>query len=356
MISTTATRGIPHTPVRIDAAGRFIRDGEPWLPRGINSYPLLQHAAAQRFGALREIFAQARALRRPLVRTPAFLDAGAPELRTRDARGIPREPGLCALDRALALAADSGVQLLLISSNHWPDFGGAPALLEMVAPGERLPVSAFYREPRAIAAQLAFQHALARRVNTCNGRRYAEDPTIFAWELTNEARCHAWLGLRRRGWRTLAAWAKCMSDGLRGAGVQQLIAWGGCGQLGRHGEELRVLAADGGVDVLTLHMYGTAQRGRPEAAIVWGEAALSARSELARSAGKALLLEEVNWSPAPHAPRDAERARVLAAWLRAAHALGIGTLPWMIGEAGRTDHDGYLIRPEDTETARVLSS
>ena len=30
-----------------------------------------------------------------------------------------------------------------------------------------------------------------RRVNTINGRKYAEDPTIFAWNLINEPRCYA---------------------------------------------------------------------------------------------------------------------------------------------------------------------
>lgn len=31
--------------------------------------------------------------------------------------------------------------------------------------------------------------ALTGRVNSINGRKYAEDPTIFAWDLINEPRC-----------------------------------------------------------------------------------------------------------------------------------------------------------------------
>ena len=31
--------------------------------------------------------------------------------------------------------------------------------------------------------------ALTGRVNTINGRKYSEDPTIFAWDLINEPRC-----------------------------------------------------------------------------------------------------------------------------------------------------------------------
>ena len=33
--------------------------------------------------------------------------------------------------------------------------------------------------------------ALTGRVNTINGRKYSEDPTIFAWDLINEPRCDA---------------------------------------------------------------------------------------------------------------------------------------------------------------------
>lgn len=32
--------------------------------------------------------------------------------------------------------------------------------------------------------------ALTGRVNTINGRKYSEDPTIFAWDLINEPRCN----------------------------------------------------------------------------------------------------------------------------------------------------------------------
>ncbi len=30
---------------------------------------------------------------------------------------------------------------------------------------------------------------ITQRVNTVNGRRYSEDPAIFAWELCNECQC-----------------------------------------------------------------------------------------------------------------------------------------------------------------------
>ena len=343
--------------VRLSSTGGLELAGRHWVPRGVNSYPLLQHAAAGRLQDIQDIFAQARSLGRPLLRAPAFLDSGDGPARTRDARGRALEAGLRALDTLLALAADGGVRLILVLANYWPDFGGVPALLEMVAPGEHLPRDAFFVDERAIASQLAYQAALVSRVNHVNGRAYARDPSICAWELMNEARSPRWLFRFRRAPLELARWARRMSDGLRTAGARQLIAWGGSGYLGQHGEDLRRIAAEGGVDLLTLHMYGTALRAWPgrrraDAAIAWGERCINSRVRVARAAGLPLLLEEVTWKPGSGG--DLERARVLGAWLEIADGLGVGTLPWMIGERGRVDYDGYLIRPEDLATLSVL--
>jgi len=345
--------------VQVDGAGQFSLSGRAFVPRGVNSYPLLQHLGNGRIDLVQDIFAQAAALERPLVRTLAFLDSGESPARLRDDLGNLRAQGLEALDRLLFEADAQGVRLILTLTNNWEDFGGAPAVLKMVAPSETLPKNAFWSDPRAIAAQLAYQTALATRVNGLNGRIYRDDPTIFAWELANEPRCESdrTPALCKGG--TLVRWARSMSDGLRAAGVQQLIAWGGSGYLGTYGEDLRAIAADGGVDVLTLHMYATAapsRRGlsRAEAAIEWGESTLRERAEVAEEAGMPLLLEEVNWKPDAESDRDGERATVLAAWLELADTLGVGTLPWMIGERGRTDYDGYLIRPDDVATVSVL--
>jgi mannan endo-1,4-beta-mannosidase len=340
--------------------GQFEIDGAAFVPQGLNSYPLLQHAGNGKLDLLDDIFAQALALGRPLIRTPAFMDGGGGAGRIRDADGSLREEGLAALDRVLASAAEHGARLILILTNNWKDFGGAPAVLEMVAPGEELPKNAFWSDPRAIAAQLAYQRSLATRRNTVNGRIYGDDPTIFAWELANEARCEPELTPALCDGATLASWAKTMAEGLRSAGVQQLIAWGGGGYLGEYGEDLRRIAERGAVDVLTLHLYASQVRAssgqsRAEAAVAWGEGRLRESAQAAVEAGLPLLLEEVNWKPEPGEGSDEERARVLAAWLAVARELRVGTLPWMIGERGRVDYDGYLIPPEDGPTLDVLT-
>ncbi|MCA9610752.1 MAG: hypothetical protein KC619_34390, partial [Myxococcales bacterium] len=174
-------------PVIGVAEGAFVSADGPVVPRAINSYPLLDHAGWDEWDDVASILDQARALGRPVIRTGAYMIGGRNPARLRDERGALREEGLARLDRILAMAAERDVQLLLITANHWGDYGGAPAVVEAVAPGEGLPVEAFYTDARAIAHQQDYLTALASHVNLENGRRYADDPTIFAWELVNEA-------------------------------------------------------------------------------------------------------------------------------------------------------------------------
>jgi len=100
--------------VRIGNEGQLLLDGEPFVPHGVNSYPLLQHVGDGRLDAVEDILAQAVALGRPLIRTPAFMDAGKHPARIRGEGGALREQGLVALDRVLFMAAEQGVRLILI--------------------------------------------------------------------------------------------------------------------------------------------------------------------------------------------------------------------------------------------------
>ena len=338
--------------VGIDAEGRFTLDREPFVPRGIGSYPLLEHAGNGRLDAVGDILAQAVALGRPVVRTNAFLDGTRNPARIREADGTIREEGLVGLDDLLAAAASFGVRLVLVLTDNWGHYGGAPAVVEMVAPGEGLPKDAFWSEPRAVAAQRAYVRRLARRVSTVDGLAYASHPSILAWELVNEARCtdDYWCD-----GGTLVRWARTMAGAMHDAGASQPIAWGGAGHLGEHGEDLEAIARDGAVDVLTLHVWpfaghalhvdGRSASERVAVGVTFGADAIRSRAELARRHRMPLLVEELGWRPASGADRDAERALVLGAWLRAAREEGVGALPWMIGEHDRPDYDGLLIRP-----------
>jgi len=323
------------------------------VPCGIGSYPLLEHAGVNRDALVDEIFAQALSLGRGLIRTNAFFDEDGQQhsARTRDGQGVMLESGLQSLDRLLAKAAEQNVRLILLLTNNWKDYGGAPAVVRFVAPQENLSKDAFWSDPRAIEAQHRFIQALITRVNTVNGRLYAEDPTVWAWELANEARCDDPQLCEQD---TLRKWAVTMASAVRSAGASQPIAWGGQGFLGEHGEDLEGIARDGAVDILTLHHYSNG--GNVEAAISGGYSAIAQRAEIAQHYGRALLVEEMGLHAQPGFDVDGARARVLSAWVAYAHQRCAGTLPWMIAERDRKDYDGYLIRPyQDAKTAKVLT-
>jgi mannan endo-1,4-beta-mannosidase len=272
------------------------------------------------------------------------------------------EAGLVGLDRLLDAAREARVKLVLVLANYWTDYGGIDAVLRSVAPGETPARDAFWTDSRAIEAQQRYITALVTRVNTLSGQGYAADTTILAWELVNEARCEDRSACDAT---TLVTWAQTMTDSVRAAGAQQLVAWGGAGHAGEHGEDFEAIAASGAVDVLTLHVYPEstqpellvglhgANRARVGAAI--GSATITDRARLARRFGRPLLVEELGWHPSNGDAADHERAWVMAQWMATAQQESVGTLPWMIAEHGREDHDGLLIRPwQDIETATVL--
>jgi mannan endo-1,4-beta-mannosidase len=343
-------------------AGDFVQDGFAIVPNGVNSYPLLQLVGEGRWDAVRDIFDQSVALGRPLIRTNAFMDGGENPARLREADGTIREQGLAALDTLIAEARDFDVRLLLILTNNWPDYGGAPAIVHAISPTEPLPKDAFWSDPRALGLQREYIRALVERVNGITELRYGEDPTIFAWELANEPRCSDPVYCSET---TLVQWARIMSDELRAAGAMQPVAWGGSGHRGEYGEDLELIAQRGGVDVLTVHVYakpaprvfeGESASERVDAAVGQALPLLQDRIALAREYGMPLLVEELGYSaPEDASDRDGERADVLKALLSIVNDAGVAALPWMIGEQGRPDYDGYLIRPEDEITVDVIS-
>jgi endo-1,4-beta-mannosidase len=342
----------------------FALNARPVVPQGVNSYPLLQLAGQGRWDAVRDILHQAKRLGRPVVRTNAFMDGGDNPARLREADLSIREPGLCVLDGVVARAAEARVRLLLVLTNNWADFGGAPLVVRALAPDGSLTKDAFWSDARAIDHQRAYLRTLVRRVNSVTRERYANDPTVFAWELANEARLASADARERRSGSILAGWARAMAAEIRAAGAQQPIAWGGSGYRGRFAENMTTLARDRAVDILTLHLYPQLfvpfitrlpARARVSAAIAVGAGLMLDRARLARRYGLPLIVEEIGYK-APSFARDAdrERATVMRGLLAVARRLGLATFPWMIGESGRADTDGFLIRAGDTATWRAL--
>jgi mannan endo-1,4-beta-mannosidase len=346
----------------IEVHGREFRlAGRPIALHGVNSYPLLQLVGRGRAEAVADIFDQALALGRPFVRTNAFLDGGDNPGRLRDEALRLCEAGFAALDGLIAQAAGRGVRLLLVLTNNWPDHGGAEFVMRSVAPAEHLPKDAFWSDPRALRAQSQFIAALVGRRNSLTGVLYREDPAILGWELANEAQC---VDPHTRDFSTLVAWARRMAGEVRAAGAAQPVFWGGSGYRRQFGEDLLAIARDGAVDVLTMHVYprlapqwasALSEDARIATAVLLGAIRIYDAATIARRHAMPLIVEELGYIPPPHArDRDGERAEVLRRLLALASEQGLYGFPWMIGEHGRPDYDGHLIRRSDTASLDAI--
>lgn len=90
------------------------------------------------------------------------------------------------LDRVLAAARARGLRVVVTLANFWGDYGGLPQYLAWAGlpPDDR---DAFFADARTKNFYRAHLEKLLARVNSVTGIRYADDPTIFAWELMNES-------------------------------------------------------------------------------------------------------------------------------------------------------------------------
>ena len=246
------------------------------------------------------------------------------------------EDGLRRLDRAVALAGEHGMRVILTLANNWKDFGGVPAYLRWFGLSSH---DQFYRDGRCRAAYWMWVQQLLERKNTVSGRVYKEDPTILAWELGNELRCPD----VKDGEALLLSWLWEMSTLLKAHAPNHLVAAGDEGYFrrsgaggnamfnGSHGVNFEAILGIGPIDFGTYHMYGEWAKGGD--LIAFGEMWIREHTEAAARANKPVLLEEYG-APLDGTPLSspAERARVYESWLRQVDDSGsLGHLLWMLG-------------------------
>ena len=86
------------------------------------------------------------------------------------------------LDRALAVAAELGVGLIIPLVDNWKWWGG----VSEYAAFRQKPSPEFWTDPELIADfEQTIEYVLTRR-NTLTGRAYRDEPAVFAWETGNE--------------------------------------------------------------------------------------------------------------------------------------------------------------------------
>ena len=252
------------------------------------------------------------------------------------ANGAPvyHEDGLVKLDYVLAAAQQRGIRLILPLVNNWKDLGGIPAYqgwLGLSTPQE------FYSDPRARQTYKDWCRTLITRVNTITGVAYKDDPTIFAWELTNEARCE---GDAPR----LLRWVDEMSRAIKKLDGNHLLAVGDEGFFNRllpmkefyngsHGADFDQFLQLDAIDFGTIHLYPWDQ---PE---TFGSKWITQHANSGARWNKPVMLEEYGWLDKP------SRNDVYAKWLETVREVDLAAdMFWMFAVGDYYD-DGFTFYP-----------
>lgn len=165
------------------------------------------------------------------------------------------------LDRLLAEAAKHHVRVQLCLTNWWRDTGGVTQYLRWAgiegADDDSYPYGInferamlFYKNEETRRMYRQHLERLATRRNTVTGILYRDDPTIFGWELMNEAQAVS------GRWDERRAWIAEMSSYLKSLDPNHLIAPGDWGY--RSTVERREWIADHrlpNVDYCDVHLY-----------------------------------------------------------------------------------------------------
>ncbi len=324
---------------------RFELNGQPWLVNGGNCY----YAAFRSETMVTAAFTLMRNIGLNVLRTWAFLDVAAPA-KTAWFQCGPGQfndgpNGLQLLDRAIELAEQSNIRLILPLVNHWDDFGGMNQYVRWLGLAKR---EDFYTSPDARAAYRKWVEHVLLRVNTRTNRQYRDEPSIMAWELANESRCEIPGGIK-----ILLDWATEMSGFIKTLDGNHLVALGDEGFFrraeaghhhtydGSHGVDVEASMGIPTLDFGVCHLYPDYEP-KVEAG-EFGSRWIREHIEAARRADKPMLIEE--YGSKSRAARDMIFRRW---WTTMEENKGAGGLLWMIASTGDDgqpypDYDGYTV-------------
>src|ERR1041384_1696620 len=177
------------------------------------------------------------------------------------APGQWNEEAFVHLDKVIAEAAKNKIYVQLCLTNWWRDTGGVTQYLRWAGINDAADDSykfgindekavLFYSNPETRRLYREHLEKLATRRNTITGVLYSDDPTIFGWELMNEAQVITGRWAERR------AWFEEMSAYLKSLDPNHMIAPGAWGY--RSSSERREWLADHAIptiDYCDVHIY-----------------------------------------------------------------------------------------------------
>lgn len=265
-----STDGSKH-PFVSQRGGRFFVGHKPFRFVGANVALMYRDEDRER---MPETLSRAAQLGIKVVRVWAYGEGGPNDIKPigdfddwprhhsfRFAPGQWNEDAFVHLDKVIAEAAKNNIYVQLCLTNWWRDTGGVTQYLAWAGINDAADDSysfgintekamLFYSNP--VTRRLYREHLekLVTRRNTITGVVYRDDPTIFAWELMNEAQ------VITGRWEERRAWFAEMSAYLKSLDPNHMVAPGAWGY--RSSSERREWLADHAIptiDYCDVHNY-----------------------------------------------------------------------------------------------------
>jgi mannan endo-1,4-beta-mannosidase len=362
--------GAPRGSFVHQRGGRFFVGNKPFRFVGANVAVMYRDEDRER---MPETMRQAAHMGMKVVRVWAFGEGGPNDVKpVSDFKDWPRhhsfrfapgqwnEDAFVHLDKVIAEAARNGIYVQLVFANWWRDTGGVTQYLRWAGINDAADDSykfginnekafLFYTNPETRRLYREHVERLVTRRNSVTGVLYRDDPTIFGWELMNEAQV-----LTGR-WAERRAWFAEMSAYVKSLDPNHMVTPGAWGY--RSSSERREWLADHAlpaIDFCDVHNYPRDDLD----SFIDSPAALKEfienRAAAAFSLGKPLVLGEFGMSVDGH--RGASQVDWYKAFFDGNAAAGAGgAMFWILTP---DTHRGYGVTystPQDEAVLREVS-
>ena len=386
--ATTTARTVTRDPaapsrfVTVDGL-HFVRDGKPYRYAGANVWYGAWLGADTAYGNRARLARELDRLQALGVRNLRIIgSAEESPLRNsitpgfRDKSSTYNEDLLKGLDWTLAEMAKRDMTAVVYLANFWEWSGGMMTYLSWVNGGNFINMNdpahpwpefpdrnaAFYSSRPAQTLLRDYIKAVVQRTNSVTGVRYADDPTIMAWQLANEPRPGGSDAVAAPNLPNFYRWIDETARYIKALDGHHLVTTGSEGLKGSIEREDVVLDAhrSPAIDYMTTHIWpnnwswmdagnlaGTYDAGSAKVANY-----IAAHVRLARQLGKPLVIEEFGY------PRDGATAydpriattfkdrfyRQIYAAVEADTAAGgplVGSNFWAWNGEARTPHADY---------------
>jgi len=219
--SPSVAPDVSRDPFVRQRGGRFLIGQKPFRFVGANVALMYRDEDRER---MPETLRQAAQAGIKVLRVWAFGEGGPNDVRPmadfedwprhhsfRLAPGQWNEDAFVHLDKVIAEAAKNNIYVQLCLTNWWRDTGGVTQYLRWAGITDAADDSykfginndkaiLFYSNPETRRLYREHLEKLATRRNTITGVLYRDDPTIFGWELMNEAQAITGRWTERRAW------------------------------------------------------------------------------------------------------------------------------------------------------------